>query len=91
MPYVVSVMMLIQTFFAFLLAFVSSPFERMTVVPLDGAGLNPLLQHPAMAIHPPMLYLGYVGFAIPFCFAMAALLSGRLNDSWVLYDAAMDV
>lgn len=83
MPYVVSVMMLIQTFFAFLLAFITSPFEKMQVIPLDGAGLNPLLQHPAMAIHPPILYLGYVGFAIPFCFAMAALLSGRLNNSWI--------
>jgi cytochrome c-type biogenesis protein CcmF len=83
MPYVVSVLMLIQTFFALLLAFFTSPFEKMQVIPPDGAGLNPLLQHPAMAIHPPMLYLGFVGFAIPFCFAMAALLSGRLNDSWL--------
>lgn len=83
MPYVVSVLMVIQTFFAFLLAFITSPFERMEVIPLDGAGLNPLLQHPLMSIHPPLLYLGYVGFAIPFCFAMAALLSGRLNDSWI--------
>lgn len=83
MPYVVSVLMLIQTFFAFLLAFITSPFEKMAVIPLDGAGLNPLLQHPAMAIHPPMLYIGFVGFAIPFCFAMAALLSGRLNDAWI--------
>ncbi len=89
MPYVVSVMMLIQTFFAFLLAFITSPFEKMDAIPLDGAGLNPLLQHPAMAIHPPLLYLGYVGFAIPFCFAMAALLRGRsgagqpMNDSWI--------
>lgn len=83
MPYVVAVLMLIQTFFAFLLAFITSPFERMEVIPLDGAGLNPLLQHPLMSIHPPLLYLGYVGFAIPFCFAMAALLSGRLNDSWI--------
>lgn len=83
MPYVVSVMMVIQTFFAFLLAFITSPFERMAVIPLDGAGLNPLLQHPLMSIHPPLLYLGYVGFAIPFCFAIAALLSGRLNDSWI--------
>ncbi len=83
MPYVVSVLMLIQTFFAFMLAFVSSPFERMQVVPLDGAGLNPLLQHPLMSIHPPLLYLGFVGFAIPFCFAMAALLSGRLNNAWI--------
>jgi cytochrome c-type biogenesis protein CcmF len=83
MPYVISVLMLIQIFFVFLLTFVSSPFERMEVIPPDGAGLNPLLQHPAMAIHPPMLYLGYVGLTIPFCFAMAALLSGRLNDAWV--------
>lgn len=83
MPYVVSVLMLIQTFFGFMLTFISSPFAKMDVVPLDGAGLNPLLQHPAMAIHPPLLYLGYVGFAIPFCFAMAALLSGRVNDSWI--------
>lgn len=83
MPYVVSVLMFIQTFFATLLAFVSSPFEKMAVAPLDGAGLNPLLQHPAMAIHPPMLYLGYVGFTIPFCFAVAALLSGRVNNSWI--------
>lgn len=83
MPYVIAVLMLIQTFFGFMLTFVSSPFAKMDVVPLDGTGLNPLLQHPAMAIHPPLLYLGYVGFAIPFCFAMAALLSGRVNDSWI--------
>ncbi len=83
MPYVVSVLMLIQTFFAFLLAFVTSPFEKMAVIPLDGAGLNPLLQHPLMSIHPPLLYIGFVGFAIPFCFAMAALLSGRVNDAWL--------
>jgi len=83
MPYVVSVLMLNQTFFAFLLAFVSSPFAKMDTIPADGAGLSPLLQHPAMAMHPPMLYLGFVGFTIPFCFAIAALLSGRLNDSWI--------
>ncbi len=83
MPYVVSVLMFIQVFFSFLLAFITSPFAKMQVIPVDGAGLNPLLQHPLMSIHPPLLYLGYVGFAIPFCFAMAALLSGRLNDSWI--------
>lgn len=83
MPYVVSVLMLIQTFFAFLLAFITSPFSKMDVIPLDGAGLNPLLQHPAMAVHPPMLYIGFVGFTIPFCFAMASLLSGKVNDSWI--------
>jgi len=83
MPYVASVIMLVQTFFAFLLAFITSPFERMATIPPDGAGLNPILQHPAMAAHPPMLYLGFVGFTIPFAFAMAALLSGRLSDAWV--------
>jgi cytochrome c-type biogenesis protein CcmF len=83
MPYVIAVLMGIQTFFALMLNFVSSPFLKMDITPADGAGLNPLLQHPAMAIHPPMLYLGYVGFTIPFCFAMAALLSWRLNDAWI--------
>lgn len=83
MPYVVAVMMFIQAFFAFLLAFVTSPFQKMEQVPIDGAGLNPLLQHPAMAVHPPLLYLGFVGLTIPFCFAIAALLSGRVNDSWI--------
>ncbi len=83
MPYVIAVLMGIQTFFVLMLNFFSSPFKTMDVTPVDGAGLNPLLQHPAMAIHPPMLYLGYVGFTIPFCFAMAALLSGRLNDAWI--------
>ncbi|MBI4673254.1 MAG: heme lyase CcmF/NrfE family subunit [Chloroflexi bacterium] len=89
MPYVASVIMLVQTFFAFMLAFISSPFERMLSIPPDGAGLNPILQHPAMAIHPPLLYLGFVGFTIPFAFAMAALLRGRsatgqpMNDSWI--------
>lgn len=83
MPYVISVMMLIQAFFGFMLTFISSPFEKMPFTPNDGQGLNPLLQHPAMAIHPPLLYLGYVGFTIPFCFGMASLISGRLNDSWI--------
>lgn len=83
MPYVIAVLMGIQTFFGVMLTFVSSPFAKMAVTPADGAGLNPLLQHPAMAVHPPLLYLGFVGFTIPFTFAMAALLSGRLNDSWI--------
>lgn len=83
MPFVVGVLMAIQVFFALMLNFVSSPFLKMEITPADGAGLNPLLQHPAMAIHPPLLYLGYVGFTIPFCFAIAALLSGRLNDAWI--------
>lgn len=83
MPYVASVIMLVQTFFAFMLTFVASPFLKMETIPADGAGLNPILQHPLMAIHPPLLYLGFVGFTIPFAFAMAALLSGRLDNSWL--------
>ena len=75
MPYVVAVLSTIQTFFLILNNFVVSPFQMLavdkaiTAVP-DGNGLNPLLQYPAMAIHPPMLYLGYVGFAVPFAFAV---------------------
>jgi cytochrome c-type biogenesis protein CcmF len=101
MPYVIATLMALQTFFAFMLAFVSSPFERWWMVggktlmalfppagavlftPSDGQGLNPLLQHPAMALHPPTLYLGYVGFTIPFAFAMAALISGQLSPEWI--------
>ncbi len=83
MPYAVGVLMALQIFFAFMLNFVTSPFRTMQVIPLDGAGLNPLLTHPLMSAHPPMLYLGYIGFTIPYIFAMAALLSGRITDSWI--------
>ncbi|MBI3738204.1 MAG: heme lyase CcmF/NrfE family subunit, partial [Chloroflexi bacterium] len=101
MPYVVAVIMALQTFFAFLLAFISNPFARLWRVgdqvqsalfppdgatlffPPDGNGLNPLLQHPLMSAHPPMLYLGFVGFTIPFAFAMAALLSNRVDARWI--------
>jgi cytochrome c-type biogenesis protein CcmF len=69
--------------FLLLILFLSNPFERMFPVPLDGKDLNPLLQDPAMVIHPPMLYLGYVGLSIPFSFAMAALFSGRLGEEWI--------
>lgn len=83
MPYVASVLMLVQTFFAFMLTFITSPFAKMDMIPQDGVGLNPILQHPAMAIHPPMLYLGFVGFTIPFAFAMAALLSRQVSTDWI--------
>jgi cytochrome c-type biogenesis protein CcmF len=68
-------------FLAFIL-FTSNPFERLTPAPTDGQDLNPLLQDPGMAIHPPMLYMGYVGFAVPFAFVVAALLSGRFDAAW---------
>jgi cytochrome c-type biogenesis protein CcmF len=61
----------------------SNPFAREFPVPLDGRDLNPLLQDPGLIIHPPMLYMGYVGFSVAFAFALAALISGRLDTAWV--------
>jgi cytochrome c-type biogenesis protein CcmF len=60
----------------------SNPFDRQFPVPLDGHDLNPLLQDPGMVIHPPMLYMGYVGFSVAFAFSIAALISGRLDAAW---------
>jgi len=60
----------------------SNPFLRLTPIPVDGNDLNPLLQDPAMAIHPPMLYTGYVGFSVAFSFAIAAMLAGRIDQQW---------
>ena len=60
----------------------SNPFVRLFPAPLEGGDLNPLLQDPGMVFHPPLLYLGYVGFAVPFAFAIAALISGRLDAAW---------
>ncbi len=69
--------------FLILANFVTPPFELNSVVPADGYGLTPVLQNPGMVIHPPTLYLGYVGFAIPFSYAMAALITGELGDWWI--------
>jgi cytochrome c-type biogenesis protein CcmF len=60
----------------------SNPFDRLFPVPADGRDLNPLLQDPGMVIHPPMLYMGYVGFSVAFAFAMAALIGGKLDAEW---------
>ena len=68
-------------FLAFLL-FTSNPFERVFPAPADGNGLNPLLQDPGLAFHPPLLYLGYVGFSVTYAFAVAALLEGRVDAAW---------
>jgi cytochrome c-type biogenesis protein CcmF len=85
MPYVTAVLMTVCTFFIAVLIFVpeSQPFALHTPAPPDGRGLNPLLQHWAMVIHPPILYLGYVGFTVPFAFAIAALLSGQVGNEWM--------
>src|SRR5438067_590743 len=83
LAWVVPTLGLVGTFFAFLLVFVASPFATQAAV-ADGAGLNPSLQNPYMAIHPPMLYLGYVGLTVPFAFAMGALLARRTDERWIV-------
>jgi cytochrome c-type biogenesis protein CcmF len=83
-PWVVSVISVVEMFFLFLMVVHNNPFETfLTSAPTTGQGLNPLLQNYYMAIHPPMLYLGFVGMTIPFAFGMAALATGQLDDSWL--------
>ncbi len=79
---VLGVMGLVSIGFLLFLLFTSNPFERLFPSPLEGRDLNPLLQDPGLAIHPPMLYMGYVGFSVAFAFAIAALLEGRLDAAW---------
>ncbi len=93
MPYVLAVLMIDLCFFLSLNFFLSNPFKQLTQVladgtlqkfmPADGRGLNPLLQHWAMVIHPPILYLGFIGFLIPFAFAIAALITGQIGTTWI--------
>ena len=83
MPVVVAVLMVIGLFFLSLLSFVTSPFETLASAPAQGRGLNPLLQNFYMQIHPPLLYLGYVGLSIPFAFAIAALVTRKLDTGWI--------
>ena len=79
---VISVMGAVSVAFLLFLLFTSNPFARGLPAPADGADLNPLLQDPGLIIHPPMLYMGYVGFSVPFAFAIAALVRGRLTPGW---------
>ncbi len=85
MPWVYATLAGVLTFFITVTAFVANPFRTFPAmeVPANGVGLNPLLQNPWMVIHPPTLYFGYVGATIPFAFALAALLAGRLDNTWV--------
>jgi len=82
MPIVVTTLGSVQMFFLLLVNFMTRPFIRLATPPADGGGMNPQLQNPFMAIHPPCLYLGYVGLTVPFAFAIAALVTGRLDDTW---------
>ena len=79
---VLSVMGMIGVGFLLFTLLTSNPFERLFPIPLEGKTLNPLLQDPGLAIHPPMLYMGYVGFSVAFAFAIAAMLGGKLDAAW---------
>ena len=79
---VLAVMGLMSAGFIAFMLFTSNPFDRLFPAPADGRDLNPLLQDPGMVLHPPMLYMGYVGFSVAFAFAVAALISGKLDAAW---------
>src|SRR5213078_1109909 len=83
-PYVVAIIATVQMFFLFLMIIHKNPFQTfLGVPPTDGRGLNPLLQNFYMVIHPPSLYTGFVGCSVPFAFAVAALVTGRLDTEWI--------
>ena len=79
---VVSVMGMVSVGFLLFMLLTSNPFDRLAVAPVEGRDLNPLLQDFGLAIHPPMLYMGYVGFSVAFAFAIAAMLGGKLDAAW---------
>jgi cytochrome c-type biogenesis protein CcmF len=88
MPWVVGILSTVQVFFLILNNFVANPFkmlatDQLVIAVPDGNGLSPALQYPAMAIHPPMLYLGYVGFTVPFAFAIASLIVKQPGEAWI--------
>jgi cytochrome c-type biogenesis protein CcmF len=83
MPWVTGTLATVLVFFLVTIAFKANPYSRLDWLPLDGRGMNPQLQNPGMAIHPPTLYLGYVGTTIPFGFAIAALVSRKLDAEWL--------
>src|SRR5438105_4699335 len=84
LPYVAAVTAVVAAFFVCVMLFAANPFRRPPSTPLDGSGLNPQLQNPGWVFHPPMLYLGYISITIPFAFAIAALLSRRLDADWLV-------
>jgi cytochrome c-type biogenesis protein CcmF len=82
-PWATAALLGFAAFFCAPLAFLESPFAQLAVVPQEGGGLNPLLRHPSMMIHPPMLYAGYTLFAVPFAFAVGALVRRRVDADWI--------
>ena len=83
-PYASSIIMLTEAFFLILLLSISNPFHKLSFVPTEGMGLNPMLENLGMLFHPPILLAGYVGLTIPFALAIAALLTRRLGDEWII-------
>ena len=79
---VIGVMGMVSIGFLLFMLFTSNPFDRLLAAPIEGRDLNPLLQDLGLAIHPPLLYMGYVGFSVAFAFAIAAMLGGRLDTAW---------
>jgi cytochrome c-type biogenesis protein CcmF len=84
MPWVIMIFSIVSAFFLGVLAFLSNPFETLVPVPADGRGLNPLLEDANMMTHPPLLYTGFVGLTVPYAFAMAALITGKLDEAWIV-------
>src|SRR5213594_231330 len=82
-PWVLTVMLAIMAFFITIMTVAAPPFSRLNPVPANGRGLNPLLEDTGMITHPIALYLGFTGFTVPFAFAVAALVTGRLTDTWI--------
>jgi cytochrome c-type biogenesis protein CcmF len=90
-PYIYLVMAAILSFFFLLLTTVSNPFKLLNFVPPDGQGLNPMLQNPGMIFHPPALFLGYIGFTVPFAYAVAAMVAGKHDPGWLKKTRAWNV
>jgi len=84
MPYAVAVLLTVSAFFLFIMVIPANPFRSQFPVPVDGRGLNPLLLTTSMIFHPVFLYLGFVGFTIPFAFAIGALIAGRFGEEWIV-------
>jgi cytochrome c-type biogenesis protein CcmF len=90
-PYVYLVLAGTLAFFLFLLSSVSSPFDTLGFMPRDGKGLNPMLQNPGMIFHPPALFIGYIGFTVPFAYAIAAMITGNTGADWIRKTRAWNV
>jgi len=84
MPWVLMIFSIVSAFFLGVVGFVSNPFETIFPIPLDGNGLNPLLEDANMMTHPPLLYTGFVGLTVPYAFAMAALIRGKVDEGWIV-------